>query len=78
MPIWVEKSKEVINGLEVVVRERSDSRNRHGSSEYIIDVMHNGRVVHSERHQWNVWLGHCYGQLLKPLAVERAANKLEA
>lgn len=75
MPIWKEHSREIINGLDVVVKDRSDSRDRHGSLEYIIEVIQNGITIHSERHSSSVWLGHCNGYLLKPLIVERALKK---
>lgn len=76
MPEWKHKSSELINGVEIVVRERVDRRNHHGATEYIIEVKKDEKVIHSERHPYNVWVGHCNGQILKPLIAERALKKL--
>lgn len=78
MPKWKQISNELFNNIEIVVKERIDSRNHHGATEYIIEAKYNGELIRSERHSWNAWLGHCCGQLLKPLVAERAARNIEA
>jgi hypothetical protein len=77
MPTWKEFSRTQIDGFDLVVSERMDSRNHHGATEYKILVERNGELIHFERHPWNVWLGHCYGQLLLPEVAGRAARILE-
>ncbi|MBE0434832.1 MAG: hypothetical protein IBX56_03400 [Methylomicrobium sp.] len=75
MPVWKEKSRETINDIEIVVNERKDQRNHHGAVEYVIEAYKDGEIVLTERCSWNKWLGHCHGQLLKPLIADRAISR---
>lgn len=75
MPQWREMRRQKVDGLTVIVNERWDRRNRHGATEYIIRVERDGALLRSERHPWNVWLGHCCGQLLIPEVIARAISR---
>lgn len=72
MSTWKEFKRTKINGVEIVVHERMDLRNRHGAMDYRIDAFVDGQLRHSERHSQSTWLGHCYGQLLLPIIAKRA------
>lgn len=76
MPQWKERPPQVIDGVTLVVRERTDRRNHLGATEYIIEAYKDGNLIHFERHPWDAWEGHCSGQLLLPLIAERAKNKM--
>lgn len=72
MSSWKETSRTVIDGIELVTEERTDSRNHHGATEYIVTAKIDGLVVTSRRVPWNVWLGHNFGSLLLPEVAEEA------
>jgi len=74
MSEWREFKRETIVGVELVVKERADLRNRHGAMEFLIDAYLGGDLILSERCDQSKWLGHCYGQLLLPEIAARAKN----
>ena len=76
MGIWEEKHREVINSIELIVKERMDKRNHHGAIEYIVEAYSEGNYILSERISWNKWLGHCNGVLIKPLIADKALKYL--
>lgn len=78
MPQWREMYRQEVDDLTVFVKERWDRRNRLGATEYIITVERDGTFLHSERHPWNVWAGHCSGALLIPRVIKNAKRRLAA
>jgi hypothetical protein len=76
MPEWKESYRKVIDEVELVVKERTDLRNRHGALEYSVSAFIGGKFIRSERVPQSTWLGHCSGQLLLPLIAERALANL--
>jgi hypothetical protein len=79
MPEWSQHNKTVtVGGVDLLVRERMDSRNQHGATEYLVSARINGELILTERHPWNVWVGHCNGQLLLPLIAKRARDAKSA
>jgi hypothetical protein len=72
MPDWKPYSTTEIDGVALVVKERTDLRNAQGALEYLVEARIGGEVVTTERHTQSVWLGHCFGQLLLPLIAKRA------
>jgi hypothetical protein len=74
---WINPKEMTVEGARVRVSE-SDSRNRHGASRYMIEVLDAGPATHVEFCDWNVWLGHCYGQLFLPLVVANARKQCAA
>jgi len=69
--IMPEFKKVNVGGVDLVVKERMDARNRHGALEYIVEAYLGGELVHSERIHQSAWLGHCDGQLLLPEIAAR-------
>ena len=78
MSYWKVMKNRQYGEIKIVAKERVDSRNHHGSTEYLIEAFFDGTLVHSERHRQSVWLGHCWGHLLMPDVAERARNKVPA
>jgi hypothetical protein len=78
MPEWTELKTVTVDGVDLFVRERTDSRNQHGATEYLVSARVNGELVLTERHSQSVWLGHCHGQLLFPLIAKRARDAKSA
>lgn len=72
MPSWKEFRKVELDGVELTIKERADVHNHHGALEYIVEARILGELIITERVSQNKWLGHCYGQLLLPMIVERA------
>lgn len=75
MPQWSEKQRLEINGVTLIVEERTDRRNRQGATEYIVNTEINGTPVHQERISQSTWLGHNHGNLLLPEIAQRARTK---
>jgi hypothetical protein len=72
MSEWKEMDRQTIDGVLLIVHERTDSRNRHGATEYEVEAKIDGDFVCSRRVPWNVWSGLCSGQLLLPEVAAQA------
>lgn len=46
---------------------------RHG--DHILTAYRDHQPVHTARYSWNVWYGHCCGQLLMPAFVAEAEKR---
>lgn len=78
MVAWAVERIKTVGEFVMVTKGRTDSRNHLGSTEYLVEAHKDGVMVHSERHSWTTWEGHCCGIFLVPLIAERAALKVGA
>lgn len=75
MPTWRHYSTVQYQGVEIVIQERLDKRNRLGAIEYIFTAKIDGHTVLSDRIDQSKFLGHCYGQLLIPQLAAMARQQ---
>lgn len=78
MPHWYEIAAPSYSGTDLEIKAKKQSGQ---CGAYMLTAYRNGVVVHFQRFEWNVWVGHAGGQLLMPdfvAAAERAAHAASA